>query len=272
MLRLGAVLAAHAAIPDEVCEHAASVARDLREIAEREKVEQLFPVATAAIRDARNGRELADRIGRTLGTPVRVLSGKEEARLIYRAFRQRLHLDGERVLALDLGGGSLEIATGSNAEIEYEATLRLGVARLHRELVRSDPIEDVEAHAIRQRVRQALCPHAEAIAKLKPDRFVATGGTIRALARLVGEERARRNAPLENPGRLTRKRITRLCERLATSTHEERRTMRGRSRNRADLLPTGALILREVVKTLGAHPLSICDWGLREGVLLDSVL
>ncbi len=271
MLRLGAVIAEHASIPDAVCEHASSVARDLREIAEREKVEQLFPVGTAAIRDANNGAELAERIGRTLGTPVRVLSGEAEARLIYRAFRQRLGLAGERVLGLDLGGGSLEIAVGSHDEIEYEATLRLGVARLHRELVNHDPIREVEADAIRQRVRQALRPHAEAIAALKPQHVVATGGTIRALGRLVDEERARRTGPPADSGRLTRKRVARLCDQLVESTHEERLMMRGIARNRADLLPTGALILQQTMKTLGAYPLTLCDWGLREGVLLDSL-
>ncbi len=271
MLRLGAVIAEHEAIPDEVCESASAVARELRELAEREKVECLFPVGTAALRDADNGDQLADRIGRTLGAPVRVLSGEEEARLIYRAFRQRLALQSERVLALDLGGGSLEIATGSHDAIEYEATLRLGVARLHRELVRGDPIREIEAEAIRQRVRQALAPHVDAIVRGKPERCIATGGTIRALSRLADEERARRSGQIRNPGRLTRKRIARLCEQLGPSSHEERLLMRGMSRNRADLLPTGAIILREVMKTLGANPLTLCDWGLREGVLLDSL-
>ncbi len=272
MLRLGAVIAEHESIPDEVCESASAVARELRELAEREKVECLFPVGTAALRDASNGAALADRIGRTLGAPVSVLSGEQEARLIYRAFRQRLALENERVLALDLGGGSLEIATGSEDAIEYEATLRLGVARLHREMVQGDPIREVEADAIRQRVRQALAPHIEAIAGARPDRCIATGGTIRALSRLADEERARRSGQLRQPGRLTRKRIARLSERLASSTHEERLLMRGMSRNRADLLPTGALILREVMRALDASPLTLCDWGLREGVLLDALV
>ena len=79
MLRLGAAIASNAKIPEEMCERAVAVGRALCEVARREKVELLLPVGTAALREARNGGEVAARIGSAIGTPVRILSGEEEA-------------------------------------------------------------------------------------------------------------------------------------------------------------------------------------------------
>ncbi len=92
---------------------------------------------------------------------------------------------------------------------------------------------------------------------------VGAGGTLRALTRLVEERRG-------EPQELPQKRVARLAKELVASSHEERLAMRGISRARADLLPTGALIVHEVLKALEAPRLELCDWGLREGVLLDA--
>lgn len=270
MLRLGAVIAEHSRIPEDVCESALDVARELREVAEREKVQRFYPVGTAALRDADNGAEVAERIGRTLGTPVRILSGEEEARIIFRAFWQRLPLRGERVLGIDLGGGSLEIVAGGDHGIEYEATLRLGVARLHQELVTTDPMRRDEAKSLRKYVRDALAPEAKALKRFEATRIVATGGTIRSLARLADEERAGRGETARVSGKLSRKRIANLCDELLPTTHEERLLLRGIQRRRADLLPAGAIILQEIVKAFDIGSMTICDWGLREGVLLEA--
>ena len=272
MLRLGAVIAEHEEVPEEVCERAVAVARDLRHVAEQEKAQLLLPVATAALREARNGAELGERIGRALGTPVRILSGQEEARLIFRALRDRIPLGRGRCLALDLGGGSLELAAGRRDAVDYEATLKLGVTRIHREIVRRDPLRPGEIREIRERVRTLLGPHIGALTRPAPDQIVAAGGTARALSRLIEEERAARGPRPRLPGKLGRKRLRRLTKTLVGSSHEERLLMRGMARQRADLLPTGALIFSEIFDALEIDSLTVSDWGLREGVLLDGLV
>jgi broad specificity phosphatase PhoE len=269
MLRLGAVIASNALIPDAVCERAVEVARELRVVAEQEKVQRLFPVATSALRDAENGAALADRIGRALGTPVRVLRGEEEARLMFEAFRRRVPLGRKPALGLDLGGGSLELAVGSRDALELEATLPLGVARLHGELGPRDPLRKRDARAIRDRVREHLAPWREAIRSRELARVVATGGSVRALARLL-DERARsprRSGPYE----LEADTLRRLAKELAASTLEERLLMRGIRKRRADLLPTAALILEALVDELAIEEITVSDWGLREGVMLEAL-
>ncbi|MEZ4215290.1 MAG: histidine phosphatase family protein [Myxococcota bacterium] len=270
MLRLGAMIANGGAIPDEVVERACDVARELAEVARREKVERFFPVATAAIRAASNGADTARRIGAALGHPIRILSGEEEARTIFRAFQHRVDLGNDATLGLDLGGGSLELAVGSRRAIDREVTTPLGVVRLQRELVANDPITKPEVRAIRERVRSALADHRD-LASGTSRVGVATGGTVRALARLLGEKTALRGPRPKTP-RVALADLAELRRTLVRSTHAERLQMRGSRRHRADLVVVGAIVLEAVARELELDAYRVCDWGLREGVLLEGVL
>jgi exopolyphosphatase/guanosine-5'-triphosphate,3'-diphosphate pyrophosphatase len=270
MLRLGAVVAQGSFIPEETAARALQSAARLREIAEREGAEQLLPVATSALRDADNGAELAGRLGRVLGAPVRILSGEEEARIMFAAFRRRVPLDGAPALGLDLGGGSLELAIGDASEIAWEATLRLGVARLHGEFVRNDPVSADEVRAIEQRVRQLVRPLAPKVASLRPEQCIASGGTVSALARLLLAREGPQQRAL-NGFPLVRHKLRQVAEELLSITHDERLALPGIDARRADLLPIGAVVLAEIARLLGMERMTVCDWGLREGVALEAL-
>lgn len=271
MLRLGAALAQESKFSDELCDRAVEAGRQLHRLADRAGAQELVAVATSAVRDAKNGRKLAERLSRALGSEVRILSGEEEARLIFSAFRRRVGLGDENALGLDLGGGSLELAVGNASSLRFETTLRLGVSRLHGELVASDPMTAAEMRALKARVEEALDPIAGRVRALGPVRSIAAGGTVRALARLL------LGAPDEAPSADLRGLLVStedfdgLARRLARSSHADRLELPGVDEKRADLLPTGAVIMATVLERLSLPGLMICDWGLREGVILDAL-
>jgi exopolyphosphatase/guanosine-5'-triphosphate,3'-diphosphate pyrophosphatase len=269
MLRLGATLADGDRVPEDVCARAVETARLLGESARRAEVDVLLPVATAALRDARNGRAVAQRIGEAIGVPERILSGAEEARLTFAAFRRKLRIGSRLALGLDLGGGSLELITGDEREVRFETTLPLGAARLHAELVRSDPMTRDERRAIRARVREHLATVRDGLRRAEPRPAIATGGTMRALARLVaadgGDEDDIHGAEIDA------RTLHELARELADSTQDERLAMPGMRRQRADLVPTGALVLDTVVEELDLPGFTVSDWGLREGVILEAL-
>lgn len=271
MLRLGAVIAARGKIPSATARRVVEVARELRRVAERDKVQRFLPVATAALREARNGRKVADKIAKAVGEPVQILEGEEEARLMFGAFQRRLSLDHQAVVGLDLGGGSLELAAGCGQRIDAETTLPLGAVRLHGEFAPSDPMRPREARRIRERVKRELAPHREALLRRDPVRLVAAGGTARTLARMLAAQRGEDSRGGAMPLVLARKELRVLVKRLLRASHEERLAMPGISRRRADLLPTGALVILSVVELLGLEDITLCDWGLREGVLIDTI-
>ncbi len=267
MLRLGAAIGPDGLIPPETCERAVDAARRLGRAAQRAGAEQVHAIATAALRDAKNGRKLAEQLGRALSADVRILSGQEEARLIFAAFRRRVGLGDEPALGLDLGGGSLELAVGNASNLRFEETLRLGVARLHGELAPSDPMTGGESRRLRDWVEESLAPLVPRIQALAPERCIAAGGTARALGRLLLEEE---DAALRGL-LVTEDQLEKLSQKLRRSSHSERLDMPGMDTRRADLLPVGALILSTLVQMLRLPGLMISDWGIREGVILSAI-
>lgn len=270
MLRLGATLADADVVPDAVCDRAVEAARLLGESARRAHVDLFLPVATAALRDARNGPEVAARIEEAIGVPARILSGSEEARLTFAAFRRKGKLGSRLALGIDLGGGSLQLITGDERELRFDTTLPLGAARLHAACVRSDPMSRDDKRVIRARVREHLAGSAEALRRGEPRPVIATGGTMRALARLVAAQSGRDLTAIHGMT-IDADTLRALARVLVASTQAERLAMPGMRRQRADLVPTGALILRTLVEELGLPGLGVSDWGLREGVILEAL-
>ena len=270
MLRLGANVADGGRVPDNVCDRAVEAARLLGQSARNAHVDLLIPVATAALRDASNGAEVARRIGEAVGVPTRLLSGAEEARLTFAAFRRKLKIGSRLALGLDLGGGSLELITGDESEVRFDTTLPLGAARLHAELVHSDPMTRDEKRAVRARVRERLDEFREALVRWAPRPAIATGGTMRALARLLAAEAGHDLTEIHGT-LIPAEEFRELARKLVRSSQTERLAMPGMRRQRADLVPTGALVLRTVLEDLELPSLTVSDWGLREGVILEAL-
>jgi exopolyphosphatase/guanosine-5'-triphosphate,3'-diphosphate pyrophosphatase len=270
-LRLGAVIANGGLIPKDVAKVAVETARELAEVAAREKVQHLIAVGTAALREASNGAKLADAIGKALGAPIRIVSGREEARLIFRAFERRLNFGSAPVIGLDLGGGSLELALGRGGAIDYETSLPLGAVRLNAELVAHDPMRPEEVTALRARVKSKLAPHRAAFRSGGAVRAVAAGGTVRALARVADERRTRRQSSQSPAPHLPLAELKALEQELVSSSHDERLALRGMRKRRADLVATAAVVLTTLADLLDLDAYTVCDWSLREGLLLEAL-
>ncbi len=270
MLRLGALISDGGKIPRAAADAAVDTVEQMLEDAREAGAERVIAVATAALRDASNGREVVQRLSEALGERVRLLPGEEEARLIFRAIDQRMQLGDAPALGIDLGGGSLEIAAGVRGEVRWERSMPIGSVRLHQELGQSDPLPEEQQAAMTERVRAALSPLRDRVERFAAERAVAIGGTVRALYRLAnGLDEDTHRIPLD--ARLRRSELEALVVRLAGSSHAQRMRMRGMSARRADLLPTGALIVQEIFRSLALREVAVCDWGLREGVLLDAI-
>lgn len=269
MLRLGAAIAQDGRVPEDIAARAAQTARELRKVAVHARAERLLPVATAALRDAHNGPALAAAIGRAIDVPVRILSGAEEARLMFHAFARRVGMAPGLSLGIDLGGGSLELAVGDREGVRWETTLPLGVARLTGELATSDPLTPEAVRAVRERVGSVLTPQRKTLAAFGTNACIATGGTANALARLVTARRGLRPTLSVNELFLPASDLAKIERSLRSSTIAERLEMPGVRRRRADLLPTGALVLTTLCDVLGLDGFTVSDWGLREGVILE---
>lgn len=234
-------------------------------------VDRLIPFATSAVRDATNRDAVLGEIEAATGIRVGFMTGEEEARLTFRAARGWLGWSAGRILLLDIGGGSLEIACGSGRYPDLAVSLPLGADRLTRHhLPDATPVKKRDVQALRRHVRSVLgqCT-AELRAQPAPLSCVATSRTFTQLARLAGKPQPRNGLPALHS--LSRKDLGPWVPQLAAKTDEQRARLRGISASRAHQSLAGAIVAEAVMEVMAVERLTTCPWGLREGVLLDYV-
>jgi exopolyphosphatase/guanosine-5'-triphosphate,3'-diphosphate pyrophosphatase len=235
--------------------------------ADREGVEDLVAFATSAVRDATDSAEVLARVRDETGVDLQVLTGEDEARLTFLAVRRWFGWSAGRLLCLDIGGGSLELATGVDEEPDIAVSLPLGAGRLTREHLPGDPPRRREVTGLREHVRELL---GDAVLDIQaagpPDRAVATSKTFRSLARLDGA------APYAEgprvPRSLSRTGLERLVDLLAGMRAADRARLPGVSPSRAQQLLAGAVVAHQALEALELQSVDICPWALREGVIL----
>jgi exopolyphosphatase/guanosine-5'-triphosphate,3'-diphosphate pyrophosphatase len=192
------------------------------------------------------------------------MPGEDEARLTFLAVRRWFGWSSGRLGVFDIGGGSLEIAVGSDEEPDVAQTLSLGVGRLTREWLDAGRSHD----ELRRHVRSRIAEDAGAVLRGGAfDHAVATSKTFRSLARICGA------APSEE-GQFVRRELTRVdlqgvIEQLVAMDVDELSELPGVSPDRAHQIPAGAVVAEATMDLFDLEVLEICPWALREGVLLQ---
>ncbi|TCO52935.1 hypothetical protein [Actinocrispum wychmicini] len=230
-------------------------------------VDQLYPFVTAAVRDAVNRDEVIDRIEAESGIRPQFLSGEEEATLTYFAARRWYGWSAGRLLLVDIGGGSTEVALGRDALPDLAVSLPLGAGWLTRRFLAADPPTRKQLKALRKHVHDTL---AEVLERLRwegdPRRVVATSKTFKQLARLSGAAPQRKGPFVRRELTLTTLRNS--IPELVSVTAHERAGLRGIARSRARQVVAGALVAEATMTALDIGSVEICPWALREGILL----
>jgi len=220
------------------------------------------PVATSAVRDAPNRGEVAALVEGRLGAPMRLLSGVEEAEVSFAG--ARLALDGdERVVVVDVGGGSTELVSGGPDGPDDAVSLQLGAVRQTERHLHHDPPRGEELEALRDEARALVEPVLGAVAEPLPVVGVAGTATSLAAIDLGGYDRAR-----VHRHRLALARVDELAARLAAMTTDERRAVPGLDPARAGVIVAGALIVAEAARAAGAAELMVSETDLLDGVAL----
>src|SRR3954452_3122760 len=264
MLRLGDDVARYGRISESSADRAVASVRRLRQLADGLEVQEVIAKATSAIRTAANGSELVDRIEAETGVEVEVISGLEEARLIFAAVRASLVLEPAPALCVDIGGGSVEIVIGDAAGPRWAASVTLGVGRLTGELVQSDPPSRADRTALEEHIRATLAPIVEEVRTRGPKMAVGTSGTINDLARLAAAGEDGDIPASANGLRIEAERLHALQHRIVRMSTAERRRLPGIEEKRAELLPAGATLLATIFDVFGIEEMVTSDWALRE--------
>lgn len=236
-------------------------------LAEDKGVEELLAFATSAVREAANVEQVLAEVDERCGVHIEVLSGRDEARLTFLAVRRWFGWSSGRLLAFDIGGGSLEIAAGVDEEPDAAVSLPLGAGRLTRDWFTGDPPSPDEVRKLRKHVRAEIARNVGGIARYGvPDRAVATSKTFKQLARIAGAAPSS-DGPYVSRS-LSRQDMADWAGKLTTMGSAERARLSGVSEGRAAQLAAGALVADAAMDLFEVDRLEVCPWALREGVIL----
>ncbi len=231
-------------------------------------VARILAVATSAVREASNGGDFIEDVERQTGIRVRVITGEEEGRLIYHAIRHYVEIGDRRVVAVDIGGGSVELVLGAGPRALVVDSLKLGHIRL-AELLEGDPPSPESVEAVRTLCRRTLTRGIDAYTRGSVDLVVGTSGTIESFARMDLE--AGKNGRETHLHVVETDAVRRLTKRLVKMDPAERRKVPGLDEGRVATIAAGGLALQEILEALGAERLTFCSAALREGLILDYV-
>ena len=227
------------------------------------QTQELLPFATSALREATNGEKIINSINKDFHIDLQVLTGEEEAKLTFLAARRWFGWSSGRLLVIDIGGGSLEMAAGVDESPEIATSLPLGAARLTKDFLKGDPYTDKSLRALRDHIENKLEQILPSLVKhQETDRAIATSKTLRTLARLSGDW-------FDGTGKnITIEAIRKISAKLSEMDESTRATLPGVSENRASQIVAGSLVAESVMRNLDIKELEICPWALREGVVL----
>jgi exopolyphosphatase/guanosine-5'-triphosphate,3'-diphosphate pyrophosphatase len=266
-LRLAQLLDGSGAIGPEGIDKLVGVVREALQAAEDKGVQELLPFATSAVREASNADDVLARVQEETGVGLQVLTGAEEARLTFLAARRWFGWSAGKLLVLDIGGGSLEIAYGMDEEPDAAVSLPLGAGRLTAGWLPGDPPDSEDIRALRRHVRTEIARTVGEFSRFgAPDHVVATSKTFKQLARLAGAARSADGLYVQRD--LKRESLEAWVPRLAGMTVQQRAELPGVSEGRAGQLLAGALVAEGAMDLFGVETVEICPWALREGVIL----
>jgi exopolyphosphatase/guanosine-5'-triphosphate,3'-diphosphate pyrophosphatase len=224
--------------------------------------EQVRAVGTNTWRDAVNADKVIPDAENALGHPIEIISGVEEARLIYAGVVHGLTGEQSRRLVADIGGGSTEIIAGHLAQPRLMESLPLGCVTLSEHFFPDGQMGEKAWRAALLHAEREVEPYADLFMSQQWQHAIGASGTVRAIQKVL-------EAQGWSGFSITREGLKRLCETLRTSKSAKRLKLKGLSARRRDVLPGGTVILAALFEVLGIDSMDVSDAALREGLLLD---
>jgi len=242
-----------------------------RRLADSHNVDEIVAGATSAVREADNGGDFIAEVERRTGIKVRVIAGNDEARLIHMAAVYGVHMGGNPAVVIDIGGGSVEVTLGTASHLTHARSFKLGVIRLTERFVRTDPISSRDERRLVKHINKEIGAYLDGISDRRFDRVIGTSGTILSLGALALHDDGIADPEAVRNRRVPAKSIHRMRKRLCGVDLEARLHMDELDPRRADIAVAGSILLDTILRRLGAEDVTLCDFALREGLVLDYI-
>jgi len=233
---------------------------------------EISAVATSAVREAANKDEFVRRVKEKTGVNIEVVSGVEEGRLIYLGAIHALPIENQKVLIIDIGGGSTETIIGHKGEVKYIHSEKLGAIRINQQFFPDGIITEESINTCRSFIKGAWSPTMKRLIEIGFETVVGTSGTMINLVVMALMAR-KESLPEEiNGSSVSREELLKIIDEIISyKTPDERKNIPGLDPARADIIVGGALIVEYAIKSLNIQNITISSYALREGIVFDTI-
>jgi exopolyphosphatase/guanosine-5'-triphosphate,3'-diphosphate pyrophosphatase len=247
-----------------VCENLKRMAQTFQKL----DLAAIRAVGTSALRDAANSEEFLQRASESLGTPIEIISGQEEARLIYLGVQSRWPQRDKRTLIVDVGGGSTEVIVNDHGALSVAFSKPLGAVRLTEVFLKNDPPTELQLRQMDEYIDEKLSTPVQRIGLQPFGRVIGTSATAAALVCVVNRiPRARRDQA--DRLRASTAQIRRLYLDMQTRDLASRRKIPGVGPRRAELIIAGTAVFLRTLQLFQHGSLYYCAGGVRDGIISD---
>ncbi|MEZ4983436.1 MAG: hypothetical protein R2795_00095 [Saprospiraceae bacterium] len=253
-----------AKIGDAAYARALQTLQDFAVLLQQHAVETVRVSGTAALRTASNGPAFVAEVKAKTGLSIDLISGKEEAQLIYKGVRQAIGPQQGRWMVMDIGGGSVEFIIVDEEGVRWFESFPVGVAVLFRQLHKSDPINAEEIEATRLFLNSQLVELQLVLAKYPLTHLVGAAGTFDVLAASLGTHQATPYCTqVELEGFMA------FYQKIVAATQAERHAMPDVPDDRADMIVVALILVQFVLEKAGIKHLTVSDYSMKEGMLAE---
>lgn len=271
MVKLGVGVFANKMLSKEAFQKGLATISRYVQLADQYGVDHIITAATSATREAKNGREFLDKLIHEVGLSPQLISGNEEARLIFLAVRRAIDLQQDNTLVIDIGGGSTEAVVGNKDAVLFKNSMKLGVLRLLDRVGNQEPLTAEQQEELRAHVRELASAIMEGAKKVGFTRVVGTSGTIRNLGEATLQFQGKEIGNSVNAEVIRSKDLEKVVQRLLSLPPDKRTEVKGVNENRVDAIHLGGLLIVELLKMAKMKELTLSDASLREGLIIDYI-
>lgn len=235
-------------------------------------VDRVVAIGTSVMRCVNNADEFAQKVKNEFDIDIEIVSGDKEAKLIYDGVKQVMPIGQERVLILDIGGGSCEFIIANKDGMIWEHSFELGMTRLLDKFHPSDPITAQEVKQIEAYLRSEMSLLYEALHNYPTTTLIGTSGSFDTIAALI----AAKNHPFMNVKLSTSyemgvSNFIEMHRHLLQSTSEQRRAMPKMDKSRIDLVIVGTIFINFVIREMRIDNLFQCSYALKQGAVYQFI-
>jgi exopolyphosphatase/guanosine-5'-triphosphate,3'-diphosphate pyrophosphatase len=253
-------------ITDAAFERGINALLKFSEIIKSYDVTNVYAFATSAIRSAENGSDFVKKVKEISGIEIHVITGDEEADLIFNGVKHTIALTDERVMVMDIGGGSVEFIIANKEQIFWKHSFSIGAARLLERFHNTDPISIEEQEKLQQYLDFELLALKNAVRQFPVETLIGSAGSFESIVEMI-EQNLGKKMHFTTSCEVSISDYYKIHEMMIASTHEERMNFKGLIPYRGEMIVMSCILIKFVLTNFSIKKLFASDYSLKEGVL-----